>query len=188
MERPHSYPFVVLEGIDGTGKSIVSGLVASKIAGVKVSTPMEPYASQRPKFREETWNAEESFDFYLEAVKDASLKILAMCQETPVVCDRYVASTYAYHTGMGLDSALASQKIEQGNLFMPDISYQLDADDEILMQRLTQRGSKPLKKEWLDKIRNAYQLFNYILVDTSNLTAEEVADVIVDSLKENKII
>lgn len=188
MERPNKYPFVVLDGIDGTGKSTVSGLVASKIDGVKVSTPMEPYASQRPKFNEDIWNAEESFDFYLESVKDASLKILAMCQETPVVCDRYVASTYTYHTGMGLDPNVASQKIEQANLLMPDIAYQLDADDEILMQRLTQRGSKPLKKEWLDKIRDAYRLFNYILVDTSSLTAEEVADVIVDSLKENKII
>jgi len=29
----------------------------------------------------------------------------------PVVCDRYVASTYAYHTGMGLDPEYAMQKV-----------------------------------------------------------------------------
>lgn len=186
-ERITSYPFIVLEGLDGTGKSTVSRLVAEKIGAIHVSTPMEPYASSRPKFREETWNALESFEFYLEAVSDASGKIKELCVVRPVICDRYVASTYAYHTGMGLDPEKAMKMIREADLFQPTIGFQLDGTDAVLSKRLAERGSKPLKPEWIAKIRSAYKVFGYALIDTTSLSKEGVVDETVKTLKNKDI-
>jgi len=188
MERKSEHPFIVFEGIDGTGKSTVSALVAEKIGATRVATPMEPYASIRPKFSEETWNPLDSFKFYLEAVKYASGQIEQMCQDGAVVCDRFIASTYAYHTGMGLSPETAKAMIEEADLLQPTIGIQLEAIDEVIERRLAHRGSKPLKKEWLEKIRKSYELFNYTIVDTTNLTPEEVANNIVDILSDREVI
>ena len=106
----------------------------------------------------------------------------------PVVCDRFIASTYAYHTGMGLDPEKAMQMIQEANLFQPTIGFQLDGTDAELSRRLTERGSKPLKPEWTAKIRNAYKVFGYELIDTTNLSRERVIEEIVKALKDKNII
>ncbi len=62
------HPFIVLEGVDGTGKSAACAKVAQRIGAIGVATPMGPYAKGKPKFNERTWIALESFRFYLEAV------------------------------------------------------------------------------------------------------------------------
>lgn len=187
-ERSTYYPFVILEGLDGTGRSTVSSLVAQEIGATHVATPMEPYASRRPKFKTETWNPLESFQFYLESVKDASGKIKEFCVARPVVCDRYIASTYAYHTGMGLDPEKAMAMIREADLFQPTIGFQLDGTDAELSRRLTERGSKPLKSEWTAKIRNAYRVFGYTLIDTTNLNIERVVEEIIKALKDKNIV
>ena len=105
-------PFIVVEGLDGTGKSTVTELVAERIGGMRVATPMEPHASIRPEYKEVTFSPRDSFDFYLDSVRFASKQVAITCQVMSVVCDRYVASTYAYHTGMGLDQEYAMQKLQ----------------------------------------------------------------------------
>lgn len=177
-------PFAVLEGLDGTGKSSVSVLVANEIGATHVATPMEPYASRRPKYKAESWNPLESFKFYLEAVTDASGKIQELCVARSVVCDRYTASTFSYHVGMGLDPETAMKMIQEANLLQPTIGFQLDGTDTELTRRLTERGSKPLKPEWTAKIREAYKVFGYTVIDTTNISKEEVAQEIVKALRE----
>lgn len=183
-----NYPFIVLEGVDGTGKSTVSKLVAEKIGAMRLATPMEPYNSFRPAYSKETWNAESSFDFYLQSLQFASDQIEVVTNVMPLVLDRFVASTFAYHTSNGLDREKALDAIKDANLTSPTIGFQLVVEDAEMRRRLTNRGSRPLSDDWLKKIREAYSLFNYELVDTTTLTPEEVAEHIVNILKQKNII
>jgi dTMP kinase len=188
MKRLLKHPFIVLEGVDGTGKSTVSKLVADSVGGIRIATPMGHYASSRPKFTESTWVPLESFKFYLDSVISASEKISDLCKENIVVCDRFIASTFAYHTGMGLEPEVAKSMIANAKILWPTIGFLLDATDEVLYQRLSERQSKPLRKGWLEKIRAAYLSFNYKQIDTTHLNPEEVSLEVVAHLKKNEII
>ena len=176
-------PFIVVEGLDGTGKSTVTQLVADKISGIRVATPMEPYQSRRPKYVEATFNPQDSFEFYLEATLHAAWQIAEICKTQAVVCDRYIASTFSYHTGLGLDSEYAARRIEETDLIFPSISFLLDARNEVLTDRLTLRGSRPLNLEALSRIRTAYSKFDFVHVDTSDIDQDAVCNKIVATLQ-----
>ncbi len=183
-----SRPFIVVEGLDGTGKSTVTKLIADKIGGIRVATPMEPYQGRRPKYVEATFNPQDSFEFYLEATLHAAWQIAQMCKTQAVVCDRYIASTFSYHTGLGLDSEYASKRIEETDLIFPSISFLLDARNEVLTDRLTRRGSRPLSLEALSRIRTAYLRFNFVHVDTSDIDQDTVCNKIVEILQQKGLV
>jgi dTMP kinase len=182
------HPFVVLEGIDGTGKSTVSNLLAEEISAMRLATPMEPFNSYRPTYSKESWNAETSFEFYLNSLKFASDQIEIITKEMPLVVDRYVASTFAYHITNGMNPEQAMELINQANLIQPTIGFQLESADWEIAKRLRRRGSKPLSKEWIAGIRQAYRTFNYNLVDTTGMTPKEVAKEIADRLRKSNLI
>ncbi len=73
---------------------------------------------------------------------------------------------------------------------MPSISFLLDARNEVLAQRLANpdRKSKSLKVEWLEKIRGAYEHFDFVKIDTSDIDQQEVAELIVRTLQERGLV
>jgi thymidylate kinase len=95
-----------------------------------------------------------------------------------VVCDRYIASTAAYHIAM--DARIRVIHDEAG-LLKPHFAFLLGARSEIRDKRLLERAkvSSDIEIErnstFLDGVAEIFMLFGLTYIDTSDITAEEVA-------------
>src|ERR1700677_1365004 len=91
--------FIVLEGADGTGKTTAAKNLAKSLGAKYIATPP-------PKFREirnvvdKDVSVGVRFLFYLTGVLHASDIVRQTLANQPVVCDRYIASTIAYHRAL----------------------------------------------------------------------------------------
>lgn len=94
-------PIVVLEGLDGVGKSSTARALADAIGAIVLSTPPEEFApfraffDARPPLRPGYYMAGN----FIAAQKMAALSAAGR----PVVCDRFYASTAAYALGKSLE-------------------------------------------------------------------------------------
>lgn len=173
--------FVVLEGIDGVGKSTVTKLVAEKLDFIPYATPPKGYMERR---REVDLNGspEQKFNFFREGVQVAAGEIQDyLTQGHSVICDRYWMTTYVYHRVIGVT---VTEGMFSG-LLQPDLTILLTASPEHQLQRLIERGMSINDTQMVPKnlqLRKEYEkLFNRELfvnksVSTDCRDAERVAD------------
>ena len=175
------YKFIVFEGIDGSGKSTVSRYLAREIHAKLYTTPPPGFKSTRRKF-DSFVKLPSRFLFYLSSVAYASEEIKKLLQKRHVVCDRYIASTLAYHKALGVK---LNWDLEQLNLVKPDFTFFLEINNEQeRVRRLKERNFYTSTDALLndneirEKLMNEYRKFPMISIDTSLLSAEEVVNTI----------
>ena len=141
------HPFICVEGIDGVGKSTVARKLAETINGVYFKTPSKPYSDVREAIDEQADTASR-FYFYLSSVTFASQKITRLCSETPVVCDRYIYSTYAYHfvKDATLRTKVLALPVLPPTILVPDFTVLLTADEPERQRRLFQPDGPDLRQ------------------------------------------
>ncbi len=178
--------FIVLEGIDGSGKSTVSRLLAKSLGAKLVSTPPKGFGSARRAVDSHA-QLQSRFFFYLSSVLFASETIEELLKTNHVVCDRYIFSTLGYHQSLGLkiDFDLSSIKFTQ-----PDFTFFLRIEDEVERQRRLRERMRFTKTDALiddEKVRKKlvreYSRFPMIHIDTSNTSAQEVVMKIREHIK-----
>lgn len=91
------YPIIAIEGIDGSGKSTVAGMIAKCIGGVCLHTPCDGYDAMKDYFKNCCESALPRFYFYVSSLWDAYLKAIKIVETGPVIFDRYTLSTSVYH-------------------------------------------------------------------------------------------
>jgi thymidylate kinase len=128
--------FIVLEGIDGSGKTTLAAVLADKLGGVTYATPPKRYRESRKEI-DISSDLQSHYAFYRDAVTEASDEIATMlsaCQT--VVCDRYWLSTLVYHRagGMLLDGSDFSQLVQ------PDLTVFLIVSPKVQVVRSLKRG------------------------------------------------
>ena len=158
---------LVLEGIDGTGKStLVRQLTAwLRESGREVVTSREPTdgphgTALRQSAKTGRLSIQNEFDLFLKdrAEHVAALINPAIERGAVVILDRYYFSTAAYQGARGLDPRTI---IEANEKFapIPDLVLLLDLDPAVGATRITRRGDVLDDFEALDYQREVRRIF-----------------------------
>lgn len=133
-------PFVVLEGLDGSGKSTIARALAQRMGWRFLTTPGEDLRTIRDEVvRALSASPAARQAFYLATVEEASEEIRALRRSgRGVVLDRYLLSTMVYAEQRG--GSLRWRELEH-RLLAPDLTVFLDLPLAVRRARLAQRGS-----------------------------------------------
>lgn len=186
----YSGKFIVIEGLDGSGKSAQVDLVVNflKEKGKEVVITKEPTADSesgrkvKQALRHEiSVGPLELQSLYVQDRKEhlENKVIPALKQGKFVVSSRYAFSTFAYGGSDGLDVDLLVEMNK--NFLLPDLTIIVDVPAESCMERIENRGeAKELfeKKEKLEKVREIYNSlpfkFENIIAVNGEKSIEEV--------------
>lgn len=172
--------FVSLDGVDGVGKTTVAKLLATDDSFQYYKSPAGPFAQLRKEVDAHA-NPLERYCFYRLATQFDSVQISKLVETNSVVCDRYIASTAAYHIAMDARIRVIHNDV---GLLKPHFAFLLGARSEVRDKRILERAKvlSDIKLEGdstlLDHVAEIFLSFGLIYIDTSDITAEEVATVI----------
>ena len=140
--------FIVLEGLDGVGKSTLARGVAEKIKGQYMSTPGNAFAEIRSVAMEAFGDDQLGRAlFYASTVSAQGKKaLLTVNNGYTVVMDRYWPSTIAYAKARGVNADL---DILTPEVVPPDLVVLVTLDENIRRSRLINRSMTPEDQETL---------------------------------------
>lgn len=160
--------FIVLEGIDGSGKTTLARSLKSQLESVrgwKVQLTAEPTKGPVGSLlREETIDSPraEAMLFIADRACHTDEMRALLEDGTTVICDRYYASTLAYQSASTSGPVLDYHLLEEMNdavTMEPDITILLDLDPEVSGGRVDSRGEQKSKFERLEfqrRVRDNY--------------------------------
>lgn len=145
--------FIVFEGVDGSGKTTQSQVLATTLGAVLTREPgatllgavlrrevLSPDVAEPPTARTEALVMAADRAQHVDLVIRPALR-----DGQSVVCDRYVGSTYAYQgygRRMNLDELTTLNQFATGGL-VPDLTVLIDLDPEIAQARRRDRDAAP---------------------------------------------
>lgn len=188
---------ISIEGMDGVGKSTTCNLLARKLGYKFVEKPLHYLFD----------NNEATFDEYIR-IRDqvnanpnrvftswfyglGSIYMYELFKNENIVTDRHFASNYAW-SGSDDNNEVYDLLIQK--LGAPKLTVILYSPSEIIVNRLIFRNKEDSDIKKAKKSEMIYQRMiefcknknlPYIVIDTSNLTPDEVVDTILKELKIN---
>ena len=188
--------FIVIEGLDATGKSTLVEKLSSKINAIKLSCPpkiMIPSLTEgfaRSHF--DSLSALQRRAYYRFSNLVASEEVEKNIEKSHVVMDRYWTSTAAFAAmddGFEHDVELGQYPDE---IRIPDLVILLTVDEENRLTRLRGRGEAETSEESelaqskskREKVLQGYKEFNLVIIDTSNKSSEEVCQEALQIIEE----
>jgi len=183
-------PFLVFEGVDGSGKTTIAKRISKEINASYVRTPGQGYEGIRGYIDNGT-PPEAKLLYYLSSVFDASSQIKRQLPHTPVVCDRYEWSSLITHS-VYFDKDISELedfwKRISGNIIRPSrtVLFTVNETEQLLRLELGRSLSSPSMSDkfCLDDtkrkgVRRLYEEIakreNWLIVDTSRRSVDDVA-------------
>lgn len=125
------------------------------------------------------------FLFYLLATICSSIEIRTLLKEKPVICDRYIYSTWAHHYAYGL-KVLKTVSYKYLPILKPSKIVYLYVSREEREKRIKQRKSNTKKDEDSDTLEITHNFFmdmdELIKIDCTCLTRDDVVNKIIKKL------
>ena len=178
--------FIVIEGLDGSGKSTQIRLIKDMLekSGNKVYLTAEPTVSETGKYLRRMLSNSENKDMYLQAalfladrlehITHPKFGLQKYLDEGYIVlCDRYYYSSFAYQgTATDMDWVMdINLKCER--MLTPDLCIFLDVNPDTCKRRIDEVREKPeLYEKDIDKmreIRNNFLSVFSTLADSHNI-------------------
>lgn len=164
--NPHGL-FIVLEGIDGTGKSTQARWLAEWLReqGREVIASREPTdgpwgAKIRATAATGRLSPEDELTYFLNDRREHVEQLIApaLAAGKVVILDRYYFSTMAYQGSRGVDPAEIRR---QNEAFapVPDLLFLLDLDVETALSRIGGRGDTANEFEKADSLAKCREVF-----------------------------
>ena len=179
---------ISIDGVDGVGKSTVAKLLAADGTYHYHKSPSGEFARLRAEVDLHATPLER-YCFYRLASQHDSAQIVELLRTTSVVCDRYIASTAAYHFVLDPRTRLIH---DESTLLVPHFAFLLEARSDVRRDRMTKRATitsdMALERNgaFLDQVNEVFQTLGLISIDTSDITAEEVVTTIKSILAGGK--
>ncbi len=190
--------FVVIEGVDGTGKSTQLHLLSDKLRqlGYAVVSTREPTGGYfGKKIRElfvdrQTVSHEEELELFIADRKEHVQEVIApsLHDGCVVVCDRYYLSTVAYQGANGLDPETIMEK--NRDFPEPDLAVILEIDPAQGILRIqNQRNEIPNSFEKESYLRKVAAIFSsmqhpYIIRISASGSIENIHQQVMDAVLE----
>ena len=182
--------FIVIEGIDGTGKSTQASRLGEwfRAQGREVVVSREPTAGPwGKKVRESAASGrlspEEELEYFLNDRRQHVEELIApsLAAGKVVILDRYYFSTMAYQGARGFDP---SEIRRQNEAFapVPDRLLILDLDVDSALERIGARGDTANEFEKRENLERCQEIFlslrgeDFVRVIDSHGTLDEVAE------------
>jgi dTMP kinase len=189
--------FIVLEGIDGTGKSTQARKLAEYFIakGRTVALSREPTDGPwgtllRNSAETGRLSPEEELDAFLKDRRQHVEELISPClsKGNVVILDRYYFSTMAYQGARGFDPRQI-RKDNEAFAPVPDLLLILDLDIDTALKRIGSRGDTANEFEQRANLERCREIFLSLsdepfakLID-ANASVEEVAEAILAALR-----
>lgn len=176
--------FVVLEGIDGSGKTTQHARLAAWLAGrgVRVVATCEPTDGEWGR-RYRAWARDELaatpgqvLEFFVNDRREHVLRVIspALARGAFVLSDRYYYSTLAYQAAHGVERELLLERLEIGALPRPDLALWLRLPVELALERGGPGALEPYETAaFLERVDAEYARMELVEVDASG-TPDEI--------------
>ncbi|XP_019773399.2 UMP-CMP kinase 2, mitochondrial [Dendroctonus ponderosae] len=141
------FPLIVLEGLDGAGKTAMSKKLSKKLEGARYVTPPESTNLLRDYFND---NSELRTAYYSLGNYIAAMEVSCTLQEKPVVMDRFWHSTTAYAIAQKIADHPERYKLPDAtdeiyqwpvDLLKPQKVILLTVSEEIRLERHSRRSA-----------------------------------------------
>lgn len=194
------YPIILVEGLDGVGKSTLVNALATKLSAELICSPPkipDPVVSNSDlRVRMDHTGPCTRREYYRYGNFHASLLIEEARKNRPVVLDRYWPSTASFAVLDDLNPGWERIGTWPNGLVEPDIIILLTVNEENRIKRMMNRGIAITEEEVRlnggkksrDHVLRALRSFDPIEIDTSHLGPDEVLREVMFWLKQAEIL
>jgi len=175
--------FIVIEGLDGVGKTTIGKSLSRRLHAKLVKTPPESMHLFH-KFFQKRSPSNLSFLFYFFSVMIVSLKIRLNIKKNSFICVRYLNSTLAYHYSFNYDLQIRKFSFL---IKKPDLQIFLILNENERKKRLKFRNKQSnidllttisgVRKKILYKYYK--NIHGVTIIDTTNKSVQEIVNIII---------
>ncbi|HDY97730.1 MAG TPA: thymidylate kinase [Pseudomonas sabulinigri] len=179
---------IVLEGLDGVGKSTLAKKLAEQLDAQFMSTPGESFKGIRSMIMDAFGEDQLAKAlFYAATVSSEGRKARSIVEQgRSVVMDRYWVSTVAYAKARGVSANLDAL---ESDLIPTDITVLITLDENTRLQRLHQRGMtaedlETINEPFKQAVMRELEMRSDITVDVTTLNPDGAATKVASAINE----